>query len=392
MAAIDFAQIADPWLEQLQDDPSRPLPQNVEPTTFPLGGSEIDGQVIDIDPNSDAATIGGGRPPSDEDVDAGRRAYGEVGVDVLAFYKSFRFRDRPPFRGKWGIFLLDVGIAALTAEFAEMNPALPVAEAKDLAFATLLAHERYHFWIDAWALGQEILPFTRIKRYEYYLDEKMATSLTPDDIEESLANHYVFTQVRSQRLSDGSTAGRLVRTFFKRCPEPYSIFSYASETRVLREGELAAAVANGVSPQWSANISAASKMDIRVASPGICPAPARHPVVNRRSCPVYEVRVSGYAARVRPFQGPPLKEFRQFVEKYLAGEKKLRTDHEYYRIDNGESVRFPNPHEKEVRGAELKSILYKAGMTRREFIDAQISTRKWHQNCPRHPWKPPLGK
>ena len=48
MAVTDFAQVADPWLRILQDDPERSDPHHVEPTTFPLGGGELDGQVFDI--------------------------------------------------------------------------------------------------------------------------------------------------------------------------------------------------------------------------------------------------------------------------------------------------------------------------------------------------------
>lgn len=392
MAVTDFADIADPWLGQLQDDPSRPLPQDLDSTTFPLGGDELDGQVIDIDRESDVPAIDGGNSPSDEDIDAGRRVYREVGLDVLAFYKSFRFRDRPPFRGKWGIFLIDAGIGAVAAEYAAMNPSLPMAEVRELAVATLLAHERYHFWIDAWALGQEVLPMEpRIKRYEYSLDMKRATNLSEFDFEESLANHYAFRQLRSRQLSDGSRAEHLVRALFESCPEPYSTFAYDPKTRAHREGDLAAAVANGISPAQScAEIRLAGLNDIGIASPSIRPAPALHPVVSRQSCLVYEVWVSGYAARVLPFQGPTLGEFRQFVERYLAG-KKVRTDHDYYHIDNGEKVKFPNPHDKEVRGNELKGTLHKAGMTQREFVQARIATQYWKRNCPRDPPKRPLG-
>lgn len=408
MALDDFAQVADPWLRKLENDPSRSLEQAVEPTTFPPGGGELAGQVSDTDRregtlegqvsifvDSDAPTPGGGLGPSDEDVEAGRAAYREVGIDVLAFYKSFRFRSRPPFRDTWGIFLLDAGIAAVTAEYAEMAPALPSAEVRKVAIATLLAHERYHFWIDAWALGQEVLPLSPcIKRYEYYLAKKRHVSLTEHDIEESLANHYAFQQLRTRQLSDGSKAGRLVRALFKNCPVPYSQFSLAPRTRARREGRLAANVANGVIPdsELSQVVDAfvVDSAEIGVMSPGIRPAPPSHPVVSRHSCPVYHVQVTGYATRVQPFQGPPLRVFRQFIERYLAGVKEPRTDHDYYRIDNGEKVKFPNPHDKEVRGYELQGTLHKAGMTRREFIDAQTLTRFWKTNCPRNPPKPPL--
>ncbi len=390
----DFGKIADRWLNQIQDDPSRPLPQDIDPTSFPIGGGELDGQLIDIALESDAPILGVGHSPSDEDVGAARKAYREVGIDVLAFYKSFRFRDRAPFRGHWGIFLLDAGGAAVAAEYAAMRPALPFAEARRLAVATLLAHERYHFWIDAWALGQEILPMSthRIKRYEYYLAEKRHNFLTEYDIEESLANHYAFRQLRNLKLSDGSTAGSIVRTFFTSCPEPYSDFSYAPRARARREGELATAVASGISTAVAGlALRIGDLPEIGIASPGIRPAPSTHPIVNRQSCPIYDVWVIGYAARVQPFLRPPLKEFRGFIEGYLDGKKEPRTDHEYYRIDNGEKVKFPNPHDKEVRDHELKGTLRSAGMRYPEFLQARIATQYWKKNCPRHPPKPPIG-
>ena len=76
MAVTDFAQLADPWLGQLQDNPSCPLPQNLDSTTFPLGGDELDGHVIDMDRESDGEgdvlAVDAGHTPSDENIDAGR--------------------------------------------------------------------------------------------------------------------------------------------------------------------------------------------------------------------------------------------------------------------------------------------------------------------------------
>ena len=62
-----------------------------------------------------------------------------------------------------------------------------------------------------------------------------------------------------------------------------------------------------------------------------------------------------------------MTEFRRYVCGYLDGSFLERTDHDYYRIDNGEKVKVPNPHDKTVRGYELKGTLHKAGMTHKEF-------------------------
>lgn len=320
---------------------------------------------------------------------AGRSAHREVGIDVLAFYKSFRFRDRPPCHGKWGIFLIDAGIGAVEAEYAERAGAVSRLELRKLAIDTLVAHERYHFWIDVWALGQEVLPaFERIKRFEYYQAARRQVCLTPYDYEESLANHDAYLRLRSRKLSDGTTASQLIKALFSESPERYSDFAFGPPERAHREGFVAAAVANGVDPIAARLFMSFGKL--AGIGPSIRPAHGLHPAVGHQKCPVHILMTTGYAARVQRFQGPKLKEFRLFVEGYLAGEKEPRSDHNYYRIDNGEKVKRPNPHDKEVRGYELKGTLVKAGLTQSDFRHARMATRNWTIDCPRKEPKPPL--
>ena len=113
----DFFDVAAPVLNRLVDDPDRGAPNITSPTTMPEGTNQIEGELHQID-------IAGEEPwelnldnVKEEDVDAGRRVVLEAGVDILAFYKSFRFRDQPPFRGSWGIFLIDAGIASVAAHY-----------------------------------------------------------------------------------------------------------------------------------------------------------------------------------------------------------------------------------------------------------------------------------
>ena len=47
------------------------------------------------------------------------------------------------------------------------------------------------------------------------------------------------------------------------------------------------------------------------------------------------------------------------------------SDHQYFQIDNLAIIKFPNPHDKEIRGYELKGTLIKAGMTQKEFFEAK---------------------
>jgi hypothetical protein len=387
MPITDFADYAQPLVDQLTDDPDRPPPE--EPPgrcTFP-GGPDLDGDLQPIHPNEEDSLVpvGGNTPVSDEDSDAARGAYPMVGLDVLAFYKSFRFRQFAPFRGKWGIFLIDAGVAGLTADLNALEPKLPISEARQLAMDLLLAHERYHFWIDAWALGQEITPLIRpkFKCYEPYLSGKRQVDLTPDDYEESLANHYAFQKLKRRNLSIGGTASSIVRQVLELAPIPYCSFSFDKLERSEREGYLALAVANGLSPIVSFTFSKMHNVDPSILGASLKPADRWHPIAGFPNCPVYYVHTYNYAQLIQPFQGPELKEFKSFVINYLAGTKEKKTDHQYYRIDNGQKVRIPNPHDKTARNYELKGTLFKAGMTSKEFIAERLRTGCWNNHCPR---------
>ena len=229
----DFFEVAAPVLESLTDDPDRGAPRVLNPTTMPLEPEEIGGEIQKIDQDGDRLVGLGFGDVDPESVDAGRRVVREAGIDVLAFYKSFRFKDLPPYRGRWGIFLIDAGIAAVTAHFKDIKPTLPFVELQQLAIKTLTLHERYHFWIDAWALAREADPFVgnRFKKYEYYIEQRQAFAMSPWDFEESLANHYLFRSICEVRLSDGTYPTRMLADFLNSCPEPYSNYRMDMDER-----------------------------------------------------------------------------------------------------------------------------------------------------------------
>lgn len=394
MPITDFADYAQPLLDQLVDDPDRPAPD--EPpsrTPFPAG-ADLDGELRSLHPDDeDSLDPLGGTDVSDEDSEAARGAYPMAGTDALAFYKSFRFKQSPPFSGKWGVFLLDAGVAGLTANLHDLDPTVPIQVLRRLAMDLLLAHERYHFWIDAWALGQEITPMARhkYKQYEPYLSGKKQVELTPDDREESLANHYAFQKLKRRSLSNGRTANALLWQILDLAPVPYCNFVLKKMERSEQEGYLALAVANGMHPTAAFVGAKFAHIDPSLLSASLKPADRWHPIAGFSSCPVYYVHTSNYAKLMQPFQGPDLGEFQRYVTDYLAGQFIEHTDHDYYRIDNREKVRMPNPHDKTVRGYELKGTLHKAGMTHKEFQKERQRTTNWTRYCPRSNPKPPLG-
>jgi hypothetical protein len=392
MSMNDFADYAQPLLDQLEDDPDRPpLEERPPRTTFP-SGEDISGELRPIHPNEEDSIgpIDGNQNVSDEDREAARGAYPMAGLDVLAFYKSFRFKQSPPFRGTWGIFLLDAGVAGLTADLHDLEPA-PYYELRQLAMDLLLAHERYHFWIDAWALGQEITPLMRqsYKQYEPYLSGKKQVELTADDHEESLANHYAFNRLKRRQLSSGGTASAILRPVLDLAPAPYCNFDFDKFRRAEYEGLLAITVANGIHPSQALAAARLGDVDPSVLSASIRPADRRHPIAGYPNCPVYYVHTTNYAKLIQPFQGPDLSEFRRYVMDYLAGKFLEHTDHDYYRIDNQEKIKVPNPHDKTVRSYELKGTLLKAGMTHKEFQQERQRTKTWTRHCPRPEPKPP---
>ena len=398
MTSDYFNDYAKPWLDKLENDPNQPeMPNRQNSTTFPVDITDWnDNQLAEIEGNLDSH-LEPGSNVSDEDVDAARSARQMAGLDILAFYKSFRFVDLPPFRGKWGIFLLDAGIEGLTYDLLSLLPNEPRAEVRKFSRDILIAHERYHFWIDTWALGQELTPLMPplFKKYEYYLNGKRSVELTPDDIEESLANHYLYKKLSRWKLASGSSTAAALKAVLLDSPSPYSDCFFKTLERTKREGVLASAVANGKSPVVARVISKLTNGGLDpspLLSASIVPVDRRHPVAGANKCPTYVVATSGYASLVSPYQGPERKKCMIFIENYLGGKKDSRTDHEYYRIDNEEKIKFPNSHDQHIRGYELQNILRKAGMTHKEYKSAEMQTKNWTIDCPRSPFKPAIGE
>ena len=390
----DFFDVSVPVLNRLIDDPDRGPPNITNPTTTPEGADQIEGELQKID-------IAGEEPwdlsldnVNAEDVDAGRRVVREAGIDVLAFYKSFRFKDLPPFRGKWGIFLIDAGIASIAAHYLEKRPGLSVIETQQLALKTLVFHERYHFWIDAWSLAREADPFisNNHKKYEYYFEQRQRFAMSSLDFEESLANYYLMRAISKTSLNDGSHPTRLVADFLSSCPEPYSLYRMTVDDRRARERQLAGAIVSGLNvvAVRMAGIDPHAEDLGRLPASDISFDPRNYPISDVPSCPIFIVRDPLFASRIAPFQRPDRPEFKRFITSYLAGSLARKTDHEFFKIDNGEIVKFPNPHEKEIRGYELVNMLTKAGMRRPDYWREKRNTKSWKKGCPRTHLKPPL--
>jgi len=109
-------------------------------------------------------------------------------------------------------------------------------------------------------------------------------------------------------------------------------------------------------------------------------------------CPVYIV--SGFSASrfVNPsITLPKLSEMEHgFIRSYLNGREGKKTDHKYFTIDNGQRLKFPNPHRKNVKLCEFSNIIKKAGLVQKDFYTEREKTKVWKKNVPRSEIKPSL--
>lgn len=114
-------------------------------------------------------------------------AIGAVGIDVLAFYKSYRYINCTPAKGKWGIFIWDKGAKYLQYEMKLFG--LIASNSSELAHAFLHTHEFYHFKADL-----QILHLSQVaKRPLYTLLHQAIGKNGSLFVEESLANREVIS-------------------------------------------------------------------------------------------------------------------------------------------------------------------------------------------------------
>jgi hypothetical protein len=116
------------------------------------------------------------------------------GIDILAFYKSFRFINDRPFPGKWGIFYVNRGVAYLNFLLQSEFPGFNFKENYGLEFLRL--HETYHAKFDQSILGLEVAA-----NKHFYLPQihafKRHQSQNP---EEAIANYVAFKYLSSDKF------------------------------------------------------------------------------------------------------------------------------------------------------------------------------------------------
>lgn len=157
-------------------------------------------------------------------IDGGLR---EQGMEVLAFYKSFRFVSKPPFSGYWGIFYLDAGIHRVSELMGEYE--LDADECYRMAVEFLRRHERVHFKFDVYALGAESI----LSQHRYEPLKHAFRNRKVFQVEEALANNEAWKWAKGQ----GAPVQKFAEDFMSIQPGSYARFS---EDREDLSAELAA--------------------------------------------------------------------------------------------------------------------------------------------------------
>ena len=162
----------------------------------------------------------------------------DIGVDALAFYKSYRFINEKPFRGEWGVFFINSGIQYVTHLIALDFPG--VLEPRKLAFDFIAAHEFFHAKFDVGILGLEA-----VSKKHFYVPQKFAFRRCPaQQPEEALANRTAWKFLdRDPRTKFDADIKEFFELFMDRQPAAYARYK---EPLVDLQSEAAAGIFSGL--------------------------------------------------------------------------------------------------------------------------------------------------
>lgn len=208
---------------------TRPL-WDVEVIDLPRGGSEDPEQQVKLGDHAGA-------------VEGSIR---DCGLDVLAFYKSYRFLQDRPYPGKWGVFFVNSGVNHIAHMLSLEFPKLQ--DPREIALDFLWAHELYHAKFDV-----SVLPFEAHSHKQLYRQQKAAfRRRQTQQPEEALANlaawDYAKTidcslsQSRKSHNVNEPGIADFFHDFMKSQPGAYSRFD---EPRADLQSETAAGIFKG---------------------------------------------------------------------------------------------------------------------------------------------------
>lgn len=406
-AASDIA-VAAHHVENSLDKAFEPDPPT-DSDRFPRQGVDIpsadDAQEVIEEVNPDFVPVA-----QEQDEERHEGAVGGVvegGIEYLAFYKSFRDFMSAPARTRWGIFFIKKRCFALATDMS-FSTGESFADCLDALAAFLYTHELFHYRFDAHCLQMEAtggLPVYRPYR-------RRVGNLPIDEWhEESIANFYGLKAVQpSQKFpypqpiyeylcdlvanSPGAYAGCEVDKIIDRQHKIINRQLIDRKDRMAQQASAAHTVQRIGSVGLSNACSYVHSMVKSTIRTGMdFPAITLGSYLRLNYCPVYWIDwVKDGKSVLVPYAVSVAEISKDFIKRYLAGVLDHRSDHSFYRIDNGELVKLPNPHRPDLTNREFHNIIGQAGMTSPQFSSERKRTSVWRKNVPRSEVLPPRGR
>ena len=385
-AASDVANAARHVESLLHDDPD----PDVLPASdrFPRPGVDIpstnDSQEVveEVDPLSLPVSQG-------QDEEGHEGAAGGVvdgGLEYLAFYKSFRDVMRAPAPKRWGIFFIKKRCVALATDMS-FSTGESFADCLDGLAAFLYSHELYHYRFDAHCLQVEAtggLPAYRPYR------RLVASRPMTEWHEESRANFYGLKALQPNRnFSYPQSIYDYLWDLVANSPGAYAggIDKQQKPRKDQMAQQASAAFCKAGPTIWQGLVESTIRIGMGLSKPRESTLSS---FLHLDICPVFWIDwVKGGKSVLVPHVASVAEVNNDFIKRYLAGVQDHHSDHSFYRIDNGEKVKLPNPHRADLTNREFHNIIGKAGMTSSQFYKERDRTSVWRKGVPRSPVLPP---
>lgn len=396
LAASDIAAAAAHVESLLQDSSDPPSIDGKFPEKPCSPYDHIDvsdtNEVIEVIENVEICDIWQGLPRDDLDDDIYDGAIGgvvDIGTEYLAFYKSFRDAAAEPAPNRWGIFLIKRRCSALATDMT-YSTGRSFHECLLSLVEFLYWHELYHYRFDAHCLQMESTGGLAIYRpYRRLVCSRPITEW----YEESVANHYGLEAIRQ---THSTIIHDYLRNMVACSPGAYATGIEKrqfpmKEKIVIQASSSFSQIGN---PPWQALVKSAIQVGtsmFKSKDPSKSKEPSLSKFLQLTQCPVYWIDWIRCGRSVLVPVAISVAEIeKNFIKRYLAGTLDHKSDHTYYRIDNGEKIKLPNPHQSDLKNGELYNIIGKAGLTSSQFHKERQRTSVWRKEVPRHPVLPSL--
>jgi len=358
-AASEIADAARHVERLLHDELDSDNPKDSD--DFPRTGADIpaddDQAVVE---EIDSSSIPDSPLDDDESHDGATGGVVERGIEYLAFYKSFRDVLRAPALNRWGIFFIKRRCVALATDMSS-STGESFVDCLDGLAAFLYMHELYHYRFDAHCLQMEAtggLPVYRPYR------RLVANRPISEWHEESIANSYGLKALQpNPRFSYPQPICDYLWDLVANSPGAYAdgINKQQRSRRDQMAQQASTAFGNAGPTVWQSLVESTIRTGMGLSKQREA---ALSSFLHLNNCPVYWIDwVKGGKSVLVPYVASVSEINNDFIKRYLAGVQDHHSDHSFYRIDNGEKVKLPNPHRPDLTNREFHNIIGKAGLT-----------------------------